>query len=104
MIPDSIIRGTSGWQPRAAGEGVDPRSSRRIERRVGRPTGPVEVSNISHGLADDPHAVELAIGELELHVDASGAVQVMSLGAGELRRRTGVRQQTLSARYAPNKP
>ena len=24
MIPDSIIRGTSGWQPRAAGEGVDP--------------------------------------------------------------------------------
>jgi len=24
MIPDSIIRGTSGWQPHAAGEGVDP--------------------------------------------------------------------------------
>ncbi len=24
MIPDSIIRGTSGWQPRSAGEGVDP--------------------------------------------------------------------------------
>jgi len=25
MIPDSIIRGTSGWQPRQAGEGVDPK-------------------------------------------------------------------------------
>jgi CubicO group peptidase (beta-lactamase class C family) len=25
MIPDSIIRGTSGWQPRRAGEGVDPK-------------------------------------------------------------------------------
>ena len=25
MIPDSIIRGTSGWQPRHAGEGVDPK-------------------------------------------------------------------------------
>ena len=25
MIPDSIIRGTSGWQPRAAGEGMDPK-------------------------------------------------------------------------------
>ena len=24
MIPDSIIRGTSGWKPRSAGEGVDP--------------------------------------------------------------------------------
>jgi hypothetical protein len=24
MIPNSIIRGTSDWQPRAAGEGVDP--------------------------------------------------------------------------------
>jgi CubicO group peptidase (beta-lactamase class C family) len=24
MIPDSIIRGTSGWKPRPAGEGVDP--------------------------------------------------------------------------------
>ena len=24
MIPNSIIRGTSGWKPRAAGEGVDP--------------------------------------------------------------------------------
>jgi len=24
MIPDSIIRGTSGWRPRSAGEGVDP--------------------------------------------------------------------------------
>ena len=24
MIPDSIIRGTSGWQPASAGEGVDP--------------------------------------------------------------------------------
>jgi len=24
MIPDSIIRGTSGWQPQKAGEGVDP--------------------------------------------------------------------------------
>jgi beta-lactamase family protein len=25
MIPDSIIRGTSGWKPRSAGEGVDPK-------------------------------------------------------------------------------
>jgi CubicO group peptidase (beta-lactamase class C family) len=25
MIPDSIIRGTSGWQPRPVGEGVDPK-------------------------------------------------------------------------------
>ncbi|HEU4781460.1 MAG TPA: hypothetical protein VFS58_16380 [Steroidobacteraceae bacterium] len=25
MIPDSIIRGTSGWRPRSAGEGVDPK-------------------------------------------------------------------------------
>ena len=25
MIPDSVIRGTSGWQPRSAGEGVDPK-------------------------------------------------------------------------------
>jgi CubicO group peptidase (beta-lactamase class C family) len=24
MIPDSIIRGTSGWKPKSAGEGVDP--------------------------------------------------------------------------------
>jgi CubicO group peptidase (beta-lactamase class C family) len=24
MIPDSIIRGTSGWKPKAVGEGVDP--------------------------------------------------------------------------------
>ena len=24
MIPDSIIRGTSGWQPTSVGEGVDP--------------------------------------------------------------------------------
>jgi len=24
MIPDSIIRGTSGWKPRSAGEGIDP--------------------------------------------------------------------------------
>lgn len=24
MIPDTIIRGTSGWKPRSAGEGVDP--------------------------------------------------------------------------------
>ena len=24
MIPDSIIRGTTGWQPRSVGEGVDP--------------------------------------------------------------------------------
>ena len=24
MIPDSIIRGTSGWQPASVGEGVDP--------------------------------------------------------------------------------
>ena len=24
MIPDSIIRGASGWQPSAVGEGVDP--------------------------------------------------------------------------------
>jgi len=24
VIPDSIIRGTAGWQPRSAGEGVDP--------------------------------------------------------------------------------
>jgi hypothetical protein len=24
MIPDSVIRGTSGWHPRAVGEGVDP--------------------------------------------------------------------------------
>jgi hypothetical protein len=23
-IPDAIIRGTAGWQPRSAGEGVDP--------------------------------------------------------------------------------
>jgi hypothetical protein len=23
-IPDTIIRGTSGWKPRSAGEGVDP--------------------------------------------------------------------------------
>ena len=23
-IPDTVIRGTSGWQPRAAGEGIDP--------------------------------------------------------------------------------
>ncbi|HEY6124568.1 MAG TPA: serine hydrolase [Steroidobacteraceae bacterium] len=25
MIPDSIIRGTSGWQPRSVGEGLDPK-------------------------------------------------------------------------------
>ena len=25
MIPDSIIRGPSGWQPESAGEGVDPK-------------------------------------------------------------------------------
>jgi CubicO group peptidase (beta-lactamase class C family) len=25
MIPDSIIRGTSGWKPRSAGEGIDPK-------------------------------------------------------------------------------
>jgi hypothetical protein len=25
MIPDSIIRGTSGWQPKSVGEGVDPK-------------------------------------------------------------------------------
>jgi CubicO group peptidase (beta-lactamase class C family) len=25
MIPDSIIRGTSGWKPKSAGEGVDPK-------------------------------------------------------------------------------
>ncbi len=24
MIPNSIIRGTSGWHPKSAGEGVDP--------------------------------------------------------------------------------
>jgi hypothetical protein len=24
MIPDSIIRGTSGWHPKPVGEGVDP--------------------------------------------------------------------------------
>ena len=24
MIPDSIIRGTSGWHPKSVGEGVDP--------------------------------------------------------------------------------
>ena len=24
MIPDSIIRGTVGWQPRSVSEGVDP--------------------------------------------------------------------------------
>jgi hypothetical protein len=25
MIPDSIIRGTSGWKPRSATEGIDPK-------------------------------------------------------------------------------
>ena len=46
-------------------------------------------------LADDPHAVELAVGELEFDVDAAGAMQVMSLGAGELRGGAGMRQQSL---------
>src|SRR5262245_18020680 len=48
-----------------------------------------------HRLADDPDAVELGLRELELDVDAAGAMHVVSLRAGELRRGTRVRQQAL---------
>ena len=46
-------------------------------------------------LAHDPDAVELAIGEFQFHVDASRAMQVMALRAGESRGRAIVRQQAL---------
>ena len=58
MIPDSIIRGTSGWQPRPAGEGVDPEQVRAALRRSAkRHLGFEDLDR----LADDPHAVELAV-------------------------------------------
>jgi len=48
-----------------------------------------------HGLADDPDAVQLAGAELELDVDAAGAVHMVTLRTRELRDGAGMRQQSL---------
>ena len=46
-------------------------------------------------LADDPHAVELAVLEFQLDVDAAGTMHVVALGAGELRGGARMGQQAL---------
>src|SRR6185436_3444059 len=109
-----IVRADHDRQNREEGFGVLFEFQRHLESRIGESASALRARNLRDlggsrngpsedqgcledldGLADDPHAIQLAVGEFELDVDPAGAMQVMALRAGEARGGAGMRQQAL---------
>ena len=94
--------------------GLDARRNRRRDRAAAgaadAPHGPRRVLQRDlgfedrHRLAHDPHAFDLAVAQLQLHIHAPRPVHVMPLRAAERRALPSFCNSFCSARYAPSNP